>query len=115
VLPHVQSGRLRVLGVTSLERAPSLRDVPTIDEAGVRGFEAIAWFGLYGPAKLAPSLVKRISTDANRALATAEMRERLARQGAEPGAMTQPRFAAYVAAEMDKWSKVVRRANVTLD
>lgn len=115
VLPHVQSGRLHVLGVTSLKRAPSLPDIPTIDEAGVKGFEAIAWFGLYGPAKLPAPLVTRISSDVNRALATAEMREKLGKQGAEPGTMTQPQFAAYVIAEMDKWGKVVRRANVTID
>ncbi len=115
VLPHVQSGKLRVLGVTSLKRAPSLPDVPTIDEAGVKGFEATAWFGLYGPAKLPPDVVSRISSNVNRALATAEMRERLAKQGAEPGTMSQKQFAAYVNAELDKWNKVVRRANVTID
>jgi tripartite-type tricarboxylate transporter receptor subunit TctC len=115
VIPHVQSGRLRALGVTSLKRAPSLPDVPTIDEAGVKGFEAIAWFGLYGPAKLPPELLNRISASVNRALATAEMRERLAKQGAEPGAMTQAHFASYVSAEIDKWGRVVQKANVKLD
>jgi len=115
VIQHIKSGRLRALGVTSLKRSPALPDVPTLDEAGVKGFEATAWFGLYGPGRMSPELAIRLSADVRKALSSPTVRKEFAAQGAEPGTMTQPEFAAFVDAELSKWSKVITDANIKID
>jgi tripartite-type tricarboxylate transporter receptor subunit TctC len=112
VIQHIQSGKLRALGVTSKKRVASLPGVPTIDEAGVSGFEATAWFGLYGPARMPAELAQRINRDVNDALASAAIRERFAKFGAEAGQLGQAEFARYVEREIDKWSEVVKRAGI---
>lgn len=112
VIQHIQSGRLRALGVTSKKRVASLPSVPTIDEAGVSGFEATAWFGLYGPARMPAELAQRINRDVNDVLASAAIRERFAKFGAEAGQHGQAEFARYVEREIDKWSDVVKRAGI---
>ena len=115
VLQHIRAGKLRALAVTSLRRAPTLPDLPTIDESGLKGFEATAWFGLYAPGRMAPELRQKLSTDVLQALQAPRVRAPFLEQGAEPGTMTQPQFAAFVDAELDKWSKVISEANVKLD
>ena len=112
VLAHIRSGKLRALGVTTRGRVASLPDVPTIDEAGVRGFEATAWFGMYGPRAMPPELTARIHRDTADVLAQAAIREKFAKMGADPGASSQPAFAQFVDVEIDKWSGVVRRAGI---
>jgi tripartite-type tricarboxylate transporter receptor subunit TctC len=114
VLQHIKAGKLRALGVTSLTRSPALPDVPTLDEAGVKGFEATAWFGLYGPGNMPAGLTARLSRDVLAALQSPEIKQQFALQGAEPGTMTQPQFAQFVNAEMDKWSKVIADAHITI-
>ncbi|MBO9513068.1 MAG: tripartite tricarboxylate transporter substrate binding protein [Variovorax sp.] len=115
VLQHIEAGRLRALGVTSRERSPALPGVPTIDEAGLKGFEATAWFGLYAPGGMKPELSKKLSADVVQALRSDQLRRQFAQQGAEPGALTQPQFAAFVDAEITKWSKVINDAHIKID
>ncbi|MBF5007239.1 tripartite tricarboxylate transporter substrate binding protein [Diaphorobacter sp. NR2-3-3-1] len=115
VIQHVKAGKLKVLGVTSLKRSAAAPDVPTLDESGVKGFEATSWFGLYGPAHMKPEVINKINADVREVLATPKMKALFLEQGAEPGTMTQPEFAAFVNAEIDKWSKVITTANVKLD
>lgn len=115
VLPHLATGKLRALGVTSRNRVALLPDVPTLDEAGIKGFEATAWFGLYGPANIAPDVLRRISTDVVDALRVPAMQEKFARIGAEPGVMPQAEFAAFVQSEVDKWGKVIERAGISAE
>ncbi|MBX6319911.1 tripartite tricarboxylate transporter substrate binding protein [Pigmentiphaga sp.] len=115
VIQHIKSGRLRALGVTALKRSEALPDVPTIDEAGVKGFEATAWFGLYAPGRMAPDLTRKLSGDVLKALSSPSLRKEFAAQGAEAGTMTQPEFAAFVDAEITKWSKVIADANIKID
>ncbi len=112
VLQHIRSGKLRALGVTTRTRVASLPDVPTIDEAGVKGFESTAWFGLYGPRAMPAELSARINRDTNEALAQTIIREKFSKFGADPGALPQPAFAQFVDAEIDKWGGVVRRAGI---
>lgn len=115
VIQHVKAGKLRALGVTSLKRSPAVPDIPTLDEAGVKGFEATAWFGLYGPANMKPEVVTKINADVREVLNTSKMKALFQEQGAEPGTRTQPEFAAFVNAEIDKWAKVIAAANVKLE
>ena len=116
ILSHIKSGDLRALGVTSkTERLPQLPDVPTISEAGVKGFEAVSIFGLYGPKGMPADVVAKISEDTNKILVAPEMKERLTALGAYPGNMSQPEFAAYVNSEIDKWAKVIKAADIKLE
>lgn len=114
VLQHIKAGKLRALAVTSLKRSPALPNVPTMDEAGLKGFEATAWFGLYAPGGMKPELTAKISSDVLKALQSEHIRRAFEEQGAEPGSMTQPQFAAFVDAELLKWSKVIADANVKI-
>lgn len=115
VLPHIRAGKLRALGVTALTRSAALPDVPTIDEAGLKGFDSTAWFGLYGPGNMKSDLKKKLSTDVLEALQSPGLHRQFEEQGAEPGTMTQPQFAAFVNSELDKWAKVISNANVKID
>lgn len=115
VLQHIRAGKLRALGVTSLRRTATLPDVPTLDEAGLKGFDATAWFGLYAPGNMPADLKQKLSTDVLQALQSPRVRPQFLEQGAEPGTMTQPQFAAFVDAELDKWSRVIVDANVKID
>jgi tripartite-type tricarboxylate transporter receptor subunit TctC len=115
VLPYAADGKLRVLGVTSLSRAASLPAVPTLDEAGVKGFEATAWFGMYLPARVDPQAQARLEAAMAEILASPATRERFAGLGVDPGGLVGQPFKAYVDAEITKWSTVVERAKVTVD
>jgi len=112
VVPQVAGGRLRALGVTTLRRVPALPNVPTIDEAGVKGFEVASWFGLYGPAGIPAGTLQKISTDVLAVLATPDMKERFAKHGADPGTLSQPDFTRFVESEIDKWGRVIEQAKI---
>ena len=119
VLPSAADGRLRVLGVTSLQRAKSLPDVPTLDEAGVKGFDATAWFGLYMPASKDPAkeagAQAKVEAVMRDVLASAPIREAFGKQGLDTGTLVGAEFKSFVDAEISKWNSVVTRANVTIN
>ena len=112
VLPAAATGNIRVLAVTSKERAASLPDAPTLDESGVKGFEATAWFGLYMPAAGGNAAYTKIVGAMKEILAAPATREKFATQGVEPGKLTGTDFAKFVDAEISKWAAVVKTANV---
>jgi tripartite-type tricarboxylate transporter receptor subunit TctC len=112
VLPAAEGGTIRVLAVTSLQRAAALPDVPTLDEAGVKGFEATAWFGLYMPRADGNPAYVRLVQAMQEILATPAIREKFATQGVAPGKLTGIEFAGFVDSEIRKWNGVARAANV---
>jgi tripartite-type tricarboxylate transporter receptor subunit TctC len=117
-LPHIRSGRLKALAVTSARRAPALPDLPTIEEAGglaLKGYEASSWFGLFAPTGTPPDVVARVQAETAKALATPALNERLQSQGAAPGGNSSADFARHVAAETAKWAKVVKAAGAKVD
>ena len=115
-LPHIKSGRLRALAVTSRTRSPALPNVPTIEEAaGLKGFDASSWFGLFAPAGTPRAIVDKVQADVAKALALPEVRERFLAQGADPGGNTPEQFAAFIRAETDKWTRVVKFSNAKVD
>ena len=115
-LPHIKSGRLKALAVTSRERSPALPDIPTIEEAAnLKGFDASSWFGLFAPTGTSRAIVDKIQSDVTKALAVPEVRERFVAQGAQPGGMTPEQFAAFIRNETDKWTKVVKISNARVD
>ena len=111
-LPHVKGGRLRALGVTSAKRAGGAPDIPTIAEAGVRGYEAVQWFGVLAPAGTSRELVARLHGEIVRLLQAADVRNRLFADGADPVGSSPEEFAAFLRAETAKWAKVVRDAGI---
>jgi tripartite-type tricarboxylate transporter receptor subunit TctC len=115
VLPHLKSGRLRVLAVLSPTRAAILPEVPTIAESGYPGFEASVWYGLVGPAGLAPAVVARLHAEVQKALATPELRERLAGAGGEVLPGTTERFTLLLASERARYEKLIREARIQPD
>lgn len=112
VLPAAKENRLRVLAVTSRERAPSLPDVPTLDEAGVKGFEATAWFGLYLPANVPAPTKARLEAAMKSVLADADIRQKFEGLGVQPGTVFGNEFKNFVNAEIDKWGDVVKKAGI---
>ena len=115
VIQHIRSGQLRALGVTSLKRAPAAPEIPTIDESGVKGFDATAWFGMYAPGNMPAELTRKISGDVLEVLRSPRIQTQFAELGADPGTLSQPDFANFVNAEIAKWGKVIAAANIKLD
>lgn len=111
-LGHVRTRRLRALAVTSATRASVVPELPTVAEAGVPGYEYTGWYGMLAPAGVRPELVARLNADMNRVIAAADVRERLAADGAEPVGGPPERFAAHLRVEMSKWAKVVAHAGI---
>ena len=111
-LPQVKEGKLLALGVSSAQRSSVLKDVPTIAESGVPGFDYNLWVGLFGPAGMPADLVDRINKDVGRALQSPEIKERLANLGAEPMPMTPAQFKSFTRGEIDESAKVVKAAGI---
>ncbi|MBI3044908.1 MAG: cyclase family protein [Betaproteobacteria bacterium] len=111
-LPHARSGKIRALAVTTLQRSALLPQVPTLDEAGVKGFELVNWMGIFGPAGTPRAIVERLNAAINTATRRAELRDRLSSQGAEPLSGTPEDLATYLRRELDKYGKIIRAAGV---
>jgi tripartite-type tricarboxylate transporter receptor subunit TctC len=117
-LPHIKSGKLKALAVTSGQRSGALPEVPTVSEAGgllLKNYEASSWFGLLAPAGTPVDVVNRIQQETAKALATATIKERLLSQGAIPGGMTPAEFVRFINAETRKWAQVVKASGAKID
>lgn len=114
-MPHMKSGKIRGIAVTSLKRSSAIPDVPTIAESGFPGFDVTPWFGVLGPAGMPEAVVARINTDINRLLGSREVAERFASQGAEPLVTTPAQFAKIIASDVALWSRIVRETGATVD
>lgn len=112
VMPHVKSGRLRALAVSSSRRMAAFPDVPTVAESGYPGFEADQWYGVVAPAGTPAELVTRLNLAINKILALPEVAQQLAGEGAEPVQATPQVFAELIAREIPRWREVVRAGNV---
>ena len=111
-MPHVRSGKLRALGVTSAKRVANAPDIPTIAEEGVPGYESLQWYGLLAPAGTPREIVARLNREVVAVLRTPEISARLANDGAEVVAGTPEEFGAYLRAETEKWAKVAKAAGI---
>ena len=111
-LPNIKEGKLVALGVSTSKRSSALPNVPTLAESGLPGFDYSLWVGMYAPAGTPPDVVDKINRDVARALATPEMRERLAALGAEPMVMSPSEFSAFMRSEMADSAKVVKAAAI---
>ena len=114
-IPYIQSGRLRALAVTSLQRSAVMPEVPTVAESGLKGFEALQWYGVFAPAGTRGEVVARLNGEIAKILRNNEMRERLTKLASEVLANTPEEFAAFQKAEISKWAKVVKDSGAHID
>ena len=115
VMPHVKSGKLAVLAVTSATRLSYWPDVPTVIESGYTDYEALAWFGMVAPAGTPRDVVERLSADIAAALKAPDVSEKLVAQGAQIAGTTPEEFAQFLAREHARWSEAVKAANVKVE
>jgi len=115
LVPLARAGRLKLLAVMSLKRNASLPDVPTLDEAGVPGFEVVNWFGLVAPATTSSALVGRLNGEIVRALHTLDVRAKLGGEGAELIGSTPEAFADFIKRDVEKWRKVAADSRIAVD
>ncbi|HTO51143.1 MAG TPA: tripartite tricarboxylate transporter substrate binding protein [Burkholderiales bacterium] len=114
-LPHMKSGRVRALGVASPKRSPLAPDLPTISESGVKGYEAYSWAGVVAPAGTPAPIVAKLNADISKALSQPDVKQRLFEEGAEAMPTTPEQFGKMLKAEIAKWTKVVKDANIKAD
>lgn len=117
-MPHIKSGKLKALAVTSAVRSSALPDAPTMEQAGglsLKGYEASSWFGLLAPAGTAPDIVNRLQQEVAKSLAKPDIKEKLLSQGAIPGGNTPAEFAKMIDAEIAKWAQVVKNSGAKVD
>ena len=112
VLPHIGTGRLRALGTTGIKRMSNNPDVPTIAESGLPGYEVNSWSGVIGPAGMPRDAINRLNAEIVHVMALQEIKNRLPSLGIEASTTTPEEFAAYLRADVAKWAKVAREANV---
>ena len=112
-LPFIKSGKLRALGMTSLKRSAALPEMPTLDEQGLKGFQAVAWNGLTGPARTPKEAVAKAAAEVARIMKSPELAEHLKREGSDPVGSTTAEYAAFLTDEIAKWKKVIARAGIT--
>ena len=112
---HIREGRIKAIAISSAQRSPLLPNVPTLDEAGVRGYEASTFTGIFAPAGLPKNVLDKLHGALRKALQTASVRERFGAMGVEIIGLSQPEFAAYVRSDYDKWLKVAREGNIVVE
>jgi len=115
VLPHIKAGKLRALAVTTAKRSSALPDVPTLDEAGLKGFNLGTWFGVLAPVGTPKEIVAKLNAEMVKVIHSPDFRKRMEEIGAEPVGDTSEQMAAQIKAETEKFAKLVKEAKVTID
>jgi len=112
---HIRDGRIKAIAISSSKRSPLLPNVPTLDESGVKGYEASTWTGIFAPAGVPRDIVNRLGAALRKAMAVESVRERYRGMGVEVMDMGQAEFAAYVRDDFEKWKKVAREGNIVVE
>ena len=114
-ITHVRSGKAKIIAVSSIKRVSQLPDVPTVDQAGVKGFETSAWSGLYAPAGTPADIINRLNAEVVKILKQPGVREQLMAQGAEPVGDSPEEFSRFTLAEISKWAKIIKISGAKVD
>ena len=114
-LPHIRSGRVRALAVTGPQRHPQLKDTPTLEEQGYKGFDAMQWYGVVGPAGMPAPIVRQLNETLNAVLRAPDLREKLSVEAVEPMPMSTDQFAKYMREDIQRWTKLARERQIQLD
>jgi tripartite-type tricarboxylate transporter receptor subunit TctC len=113
-LGHIRGAKVKPIAITGVKRHPLLPDVPTFEELGYRGFDGVQWYGIVGPAKLPPDIVKKLNEETNKSLATPEVRERFAGEALQVMPMTPEQFGAYIRQDIGRWTQLARDRKIEL-
>ncbi len=113
-LPHIKAGKLRPLAITGAQRHPLMPNVSTFAELGFTGFDGVQWYGIVGPAKMPPVLVKRLNTEINKLIAAPELKEKLSGEALEPMPMSPEQFGEYMKNDIAKWEKLVKARKIEI-
>jgi tripartite-type tricarboxylate transporter receptor subunit TctC len=114
-LPHIRSGRVRPLAVTGAQRHPALKDVPTMEEVGFKGFDAVQWYGVVGPAGMPAEIVARLNETLATVLKAPDLRDKLSGEAVEPMPMTAAQFGRYISEDVARWTTLARKRGIQLD
>jgi tripartite-type tricarboxylate transporter receptor subunit TctC len=114
-IPHIKSGRVRPIAVTGLKRHPQFKDVPTLDESGFKGFDAMQWYGVVGPAGVPPAIVKQLNETLAQVLTAPDLREKLSIEAVEPIVMSPEQFGQFIVADIARWTALARARNIQLE
>ena len=114
-VPHIRSGRVRPLAVTGLKRHPQFKDLPTLDESGFKGFDAQQWYGVVGPAGLPAPIVKLLNESLAVVLGAADLRDKLSVEAIEPMVMQPEQFAAFIKADIARWTQLAKDRHIALE
>ena len=114
-MPHIRSGKLKALALTSKTRSPALPEMPTLIELGVANFESVGWYGMLVPAGTPKAIATRLNTELVKGLTMPDVKENLARQGGEATSSTPERFATFIGEELRKWTQVIRTAKIRVE
>src|SRR5260221_12033082 len=114
-LPHTGNPLTGPSAIPGLNRHPRQRALPTFEELGFRGFEGVQWYGIVGPAKLPAEITARLNAEINKAIAAPALQQRLANEAIDPMPMSSEQFAAFIQAEIARYSKLARERNISLD
>ena len=114
-VPHLKAGRLRILAVTGAKREPTVPDVPTMAEAGLPGYEFVIWFGMFAPAGTPQAIISRLNREIVKALATPDMREKLAQTGVNAESSTPEQLGRLLRSDVAKWAKIIKEAGIPIN
>jgi tripartite-type tricarboxylate transporter receptor subunit TctC len=114
-LPHIRGGRVRALAVTGRQRHPQLKDTPTLDELGYKGFDAMQWYGVVGPAGMPAPIVRQLNETLGTVLKAPDMRDKLSIEAIEPMPMSSDAFAKFMREDIARWTKLAKDRNIQLD
>jgi tripartite-type tricarboxylate transporter receptor subunit TctC len=112
VTPHVKNGKLKPIAVTTLKRVEAFRDVPTVNESGVKGYDVVLWHGLIAPKNLPRPMLDRVNSELNKILKNKEMQDKLAGDGVSAAGGTPEQFGTLIKKDIDMWRRVVQKAGV---
>jgi tripartite-type tricarboxylate transporter receptor subunit TctC len=114
-LPHIRAKKMKPLAVTGRERHPLVPEVPTFEESGFPGFDAVQWYGIVGPAKLPAQITQRLNSEINKAIASPALRQRLSGEAIDPMPMTPDEFGKFIQTDIARWSALVRERQISLE
>ncbi len=114
-LPHIRSGRVKALAVTGIARSSQLKDTPTLEELGFKGFTALQWYGVVGPAGLPAQIVQKLNSTLNLTLSSPELKEKMSIEAVEPMPMSPDQFSNYIKADLSRWTKLAKDRHIELD
>lgn len=114
-VPHIRGGKVKILAVTGKSRHPLFKDVPTLEEVGLKGFDAVQWYGIVGPAKMSPDIVVKLNESVAKVLTNPELQQKLSAEAVQTTPMTSANFGKFIQEDINRWTNLAKQRNIQLD